>query len=172
MEVYAASLLINIKHTNSCLQRTMIKYWRCGCLHSGSADAQYDLTATTLGPERARLHFLQQERQRLTFIKEYRAAYGHTCIATDRLETLLQSQTSKWQSQSTRHRQQMLFAVQDTLHSYFEAVADLVMGLLPGVLFLEVYTQEGPYQLFGSTQARSDHPASCPSNHLPLCASG
>lgn len=173
-EMHAASLQINIEHTNSCLQRTMIRHWRCGCIHSGSADAQYDLTATTLSPDpkRARLQLLQQERQRSTFIKEYRAAYAHVSIATDRLDTLLQSQRSNWHSQSARHKEQMIAAVQDTLHSYFEDVADLVMNLLPGTLFLEVYTQEDPYHILGSTQANFDHPASCLSTHLPLCASG
>ena len=32
MEVYTASLRIDAKHINSCLQRTMIKHWRNGFL--------------------------------------------------------------------------------------------------------------------------------------------
>lgn len=141
VEVYMASLLINAKHINSCLQRTMIKHWMSGDLGGVKVNHQEEATSNDANPTQLRLQLLQRELQRLTFVKEYRAAYATICIATDSLSERLQLQTSKWDSQNVKQRQKVLTSFQTSLRTYYEAVADLVLSLLPGQLFLDVYSR-------------------------------
>ena len=176
MEVYTASLRINAKHINSCLQRTMIKHWRYGFLGSDTVNQQQhqqqnEGTSIASATKPARLQLLQQERQRLNFIKQYRAAYRPVCIVTDSLDALLQMQKSKWDSQNAKQRHNMIADIQDSLRTYYDAVAHLVLNLLPGHLFLEVYSQEDSCRILQYQQAGSDYAPSCLSTHLPLHAS-
>ena len=177
MEVYTASLRINAKHINSCLQRTMIKHWRYGFLgnntvnqqqHQQQHQQQNEGISIASAAKPARLQLLQQERQRLNFIKQYRAAYGPVCLATDNLDALLQMQKSKWDSQNAKQRHNTIADIEDGLRTYYDAVAHLVLNLLPGHLFLEVYSQEDSFRILRFQQAGSEYATSCLSTHLPL----
>lgn len=171
MEVYTASLRINAKHINSCLQRTMIKHWRYGFLGSDTVNQQQqpkEGTSIASATNPARLQLLQQERQRLNFIIQYRAAYRPVCIATDSLDALLQMQKSKWESQNAKQRHNMIASIQDSLRTYYDAVANLVLNLLPGHLFLEVYSHEDSCHILQYQQAGSEYAPPCLSTHLPL----
>lgn len=174
MEVYVASSVANIKHINSSLQRTMIKHWRCGFLVNGAANQKHQqqqqnqATVKAAHSNTAQLQLLHQGRQRLTFIKQYRAAYEPICVATDSLRALLQMQNSTWDSKNTTQRHNTFAEIEDTARTYYEAVAHLVLDLLPGQLFLEVYSQEDPCHIFHCQLAESEYAASCLSTHLPL----
>ena len=168
---YVACVLISVKHTNSCLQRTMIKQWRYGFCET---KVQLSVQASRHSPDPSsfRVQLMHQERQRLTFIKEYRTAHTPVSVATDKAEALLQFQTRKWGYLGVKQRHHTVAALQDILSVYHNAVADLVLDLLPGRLFLEVLTQEDAGQIFDCCNAKADQPVSCLSTHLSLCASG
>ena len=177
MEVYVASSVANTKHINGSLQRTMIKHWRCGFLGNGAANQkhhQQQQNKATLKASHsitAQQQLLHQERQRLTFIKQYRAAYEPICVATDSLQELLQTQKSSWDSKNATQRRDAVAEIADSACTYYLAVAHLVLDLLPGQLFLEVYSQEDPGHMFQCQRAGSEYAASCLSTHLPLHAS-
>ena len=59
-------------------------------------------------------------------------------------------QTSRWDSQNAKQKTQNIAAFEDSLHPYYEAVADLVLNLLPGQVFLELYSQQDSYQILQS----------------------
>lgn len=111
---------------------------------------------------------LQQERRRLSFIKQYRAAYGPVCIATGNLDVLLQIQKSKLDSQNAKQRHNTVADIEDSLHIYYDAVAHLVLNILPGQMFIKVYAQEDSIWILQFQQAESEWAASCLSTHLPL----
>lgn len=175
VEVYVASSLANIKHINSCLQKTMIKHWRCGFLGNGAANQKHQqqqqqkgATVKASRPNTAQLQLQQQERQRLTFIEQYRAAYEPICVATDRLRALLQTQISSWDSKSATQQQNTIADIEGSARTHYDAVAHLVLNLLPGHLFLEVYSQEDSHHIFHDQRAESEYAATCLSTHLPL----
>lgn len=154
----------------------MIKHWRYGFLgnnnvnqqHQQQCQQQNEGISSASAAKPARLQLLQHERQRLNFIKQYRAAYGPVCLAADCLDALLQMQTSKWDSQNAKERHNTIAVMEDSLRTYYDAVAHLVLNLLPGHLFLEVYSQEDSYQILQYQQAGSEYAACCLSTHLPL----
>jgi len=134
LKLFVTPLLINVKHINSCLHRTMIKRWMYGFQCNG-VDAQ---TGCAMGA----LDLMQEERRRLSFTKEYRVAYALVCQAAESLDMQVQVQRNKWNQQTPKQRQKGVTAVQQCLFNYHEVVSDLVLRLLPGQTFLKVYSQE------------------------------
>lgn len=142
LELFVSPLLINVTHINSCLQRTMIKRWKHG-FHNSCAEDDCESVMCLSGAQGLETtKFLRQERKRLEFIKEYRAAYALVCQAAERLQSLTRMHRRTWDEHTSKQRQKSITAIQQGLMNYCCIVSDLVLSLLPGQTFLKVYSEE------------------------------
>lgn len=141
--LFVTPLLINVKHISSCLQRTMIRRWQRGFQDSNFEKDCAPVTHLSGVRALARWELLQQEKLRLKFIKEYRAAYALVCQVAETLDALSQMHSSTWDEQTPQQRQMSVAAFQQGLNDYCRVVSDAVLGHLPGQTFLNLYSQGG-----------------------------
>ena len=138
LELFVTPLLVNVKHINSCLHRTMIKRWKYGF---NDMNIQHSCRQSDVTPGTTRLQLVQEEKTRLDFTSEYRAAYRLVCQATESIEASVSVLRSKWDDPDCKHRQKAVTAFQQCLFKYCNVVSDLVLSLLPGQTFLMVYSK-------------------------------
>ena len=143
VQLFVVPFLINVSHINSCLQRTMIKRWKYGFADTHQMQKIRTKDVIHLSPETklTTQRLWQTEKRRLSFIYEFRAAYQAVSRATQNLESLADAHNRTWDVQDPRQRVKSITALQQSLSGHFEAASDLVLKLLPGQTFLQVYNQ-------------------------------